>query len=76
MPNTNCLAGIECPQCGSEGPFAIAVTAVAVMHDDGSEYVESIEWTKTSNISCMDCHNYGMVGEFDAEKLQKMPKTK
>ena len=65
MRNDNYLQGIACPACGSEGPFVVQVTAVAVMHDYGSEYVESIEWTNTSNISCMTCHNYGMVGEFD-----------
>jgi hypothetical protein len=34
MANTNCLAGIRCPECGSEGPFVIEVTHQVVMGDE------------------------------------------
>lgn len=35
MANTNCLAGMKCPRCNSEGPFKIAVSIMAMVHDSG-----------------------------------------
>lgn len=53
--NSNCLAGMRCPDCGSEGPFEIAVKALARMTDDGCETVEDIEWTDASPVECVGC---------------------
>jgi hypothetical protein len=33
MPNDNCLEGVSCPECGSEGPFWIHGGAFFLVHD-------------------------------------------
>ena len=53
--NSNCLAGMRCPNCGSEGPFEIAVKASARMTDEGCEAVHEIDWTDASPVACVAC---------------------
>ena len=36
-PNTNCLEGLRCPECGSYAPFGIGTFSSAVVYDDGIE---------------------------------------
>ena len=69
MASTNCLQGIQCPQCGSEGPFYITVETLVLMRDDGSwdEYTgDSDDWGEWSYIRCSneDCESEGTVREF------------
>jgi DNA-directed RNA polymerase subunit RPC12/RpoP len=57
--NSNCLEGIECPHCGSQGPFRVPVRVVgdAIVSDDGiedlsrseTEFLDDIDWR------CLDC---------------------
>ena len=54
--NTNCLTGIKCPQCSSEGPFIIEVTQQVLMHDEGAEDVQGvIHWDGDSYMRCDSC---------------------
>ena len=63
-PNTNCLEGMKCPECGSFGPFAIAAMVIVEVHDDGSHEYGSNEWEDDSCCSCVDCSHVGTVGTF------------
>ena len=67
MPNTNCLAGIKCPKCSSEGPFRIACLVTCVVHDDGVDSYESPEWYDDDSCSCMACSFAGDVATFSTE---------
>jgi len=67
MTNENCLAGMVCPKCGSEGPFDIISTSIATVHDDGVEHHRQVEWENTSPIYCCACDESGTVGTFTAE---------
>jgi hypothetical protein len=65
MANTNCLAGIRCPSCGSEGPFIIEVTVQVVMSDEGSEYGEGdLHWDEESYMRCAECDFDGTAADF------------
>lgn len=67
MPNTNCLEGIACPECKSEGPFAIHSCALVLMSDNGGEETTDIEWSPASVITCKGCGHFGKVRDFTAE---------
>lgn len=62
--NSNCLEGIECPKCGSLGPFKIQVQGWALVSDDGSDDVRELEWDAESAIWCPNCYQRGTVAEF------------
>lgn len=59
--NSNCLEGIKCPSCGSEGPFFIEVQTQVLMWDDGSEgNIESnLHWDEDSYMRCYECDEDG-----------------
>ena len=68
--NTNCLEGIQCPECKSEGPFVIEVSATVLMSDDGwDEHVSDPTWEDTAYCRCDDCDYVGKVADF------KQPET-
>lgn len=64
-PNTNCLEGMRCPNCGSYGPFHIDVTiSVLVLdsgaYDEGGDY----EWHGHTHCRCHGCNHDGTVATF------------
>ncbi len=64
-PNTNCLEGMRCPQCGSYGPFQIEARTVVLVEDDGTEFVGAeIEWDNDSFCACPECEKVGVVADF------------
>lgn len=67
MSNTNCLEGMACPKCGSEGPFKIVITAWALMFDDGIEETDESEWDDESPCICHECNHLGTVKDFEDE---------
>ncbi len=65
MNNHNCLEGIKCPICGSEGPFIIEVRTQVMMYDDGSEECDSdIHWDGDSYMRCSYCDEDGLAKDF------------
>ena len=65
MTNENCLAGMQCPQCGSEGPFGIAVDVVMLVTDDGTEcQLGDQYWDSESYCECRSCLRAGIVSDF------------
>jgi hypothetical protein len=64
--NKNCLAGIKCPQCGSEAPFYIDARVLAYVTDDGAEAAgnASIDWDLDSHTECMECGAEGPLSTF------------
>lgn len=62
--NDNSLAGKACPKCGSEEPFAIAVTALAKVWDSGPDDFEQVEWDDRSVCRCCQCGFLGTVADF------------
>ena len=67
MPNDNCLKGMQCPFCDSEGPFKIAARAWFTVHDDGTDVdYEDVEWDDSSGCLCLtyDCNFCGFVKQF------------
>ena len=70
MPNTNCLAGIACPNCDSEGPFDIEGKATFRVTDDGTDEHEGVEWDNSSHIECCGCGHRGSVGAFSRDEGQ------
>ena len=66
-PNTNCLDGMACPECGEFGPFSIfAVQAGMVsVSDNGTDFINgNVEWEDTSRCECLGCGHAATVGEF------------
>ena len=61
--NENCLEGMRCPSCGSEGPFTIVVTALSEVSDDGTENFADVDWGDGSRIWCQDCEWNGVAVE-------------
>lgn len=62
--NTNCLAGLQCPSCGSFEPFDIVSESVAKVYDDGVEHHSQTDWSDDSFICCCRCSTSGEVREF------------
>lgn len=62
--NTNCLQGIRCPNCRSEGPFSILVTAWARVCDDGVDDTTDHVWDAGSAIICVACSTAGTIRHF------------
>ena len=71
--NTNCLDGMRCPSCGSEGPFQITVYALATVSDDGVDGVDDVEWDSASFCYCTSCDQDGRVSDFTVDELEDEP---
>jgi hypothetical protein len=67
MPNTNCLEGIRCPDCGNEEAFYIESTAVMYVTDDGAEARGDISWNDDSHAQCATCERGGKLADFKAK---------
>jgi hypothetical protein len=64
MTNTNCLENIKCPDCGNEGSFRIAGTAIFIVTDDGTEDHGDVEWDDDSYAECAGCQRHGTLKDF------------
>jgi hypothetical protein len=74
MTNTNCLEGMRCPQCGSEGPFRIRCEVLVLFEDDGSiEELSGSEWDDDSLCECAECDHSGAVKDFTIEETEAAP---
>lgn len=63
--NSNCLQGMVCPECGSEGSFDIMVSRVEEVSDDGTDCGGGdTEWDDRSYCRCRNCGNEGRVRNF------------
>lgn len=63
-PNTNCLEGMKCPECGSYGPFDIVGTSLFSVHDDGTDGHGDVEWDDESLTMCPTCNKVGKLQDF------------
>jgi hypothetical protein len=63
VTNTNCLAGMQCPSCKSDGPFKIAATALFTIHDDGTGEFGDVEYDGGSYCECPQCDFDGIVDD-------------
>ena len=69
MTNENCLKGMRCPHCCSEGPFEIAMEAIYLMSDEGTEDVLSdMDYDMASYCGCRECGNAQTVADFYSEE--------
>ena len=68
-PNTNCLEGKRCPECGSYGPFELVVSMRILLYDSGTSDAEdgSIDYDDDSQAMCDACKYEGRFGDFDAQ---------
>jgi hypothetical protein len=64
MTNTNCLEGIQCPQCGGEDRFRISATSTFTVTDDGTEDHGDVEWDDDNYAECTGCHHRGTLKDF------------
>lgn len=67
MENTNCLEGMRCPKCKKVGKMKIAVIAIALVSDEGTEAFYDSEWNDDSFCQCDECYLCGIVKEFRIE---------
>jgi hypothetical protein len=75
-PNTNCLEDMICPECGSRGPFGIEMSAIIMLHDEGTDEHGDTEWDDNSACNCDDCQYKGQAGQFKAPGLDAMLEEK
>jgi len=66
MPNENCLRGMRCPKCKSEGPFSISASTWVTVTDDGIQATDDIAWNDNNTCLCLnfDCHTVGKIKDF------------
>lgn len=65
MPNTNCLEGIECPECGQKDLFKIAAVVIVEVTDDGTEdQGGDYELHENSYCECPACGHRGKLADF------------
>ena len=62
-PNSNCLEGMQCPQCGSFEPFAIVATTCCTVCDDEAE-ASDLEWGEDACCRCIKCDHEDVVAGF------------
>jgi len=64
--NTNCLAGVKRPHCGSEDAFYISARVLAYVTDGGAEAADyaSIDWDPDSHTECAECCGHGLFSDF------------
>jgi hypothetical protein len=67
MPNTNCLEGIRCPDCGNEDAFYIESTAIMYVTHDGAESRGDTQWNDESHAQCEKCQRSGKLAHFKAK---------
>ncbi len=69
--NTNCLAGIKCPHCGSEDAFYISACVLAYVTDTGAEVADnaSIDWDPDSHTECAECGADGPLSNFTTSTI-------
>ena len=71
MPNTNCLEGFKCPECGHDESFFINVTSSyeALMTDAGVVQGKGdADYDRNSACRCGHCAHQGVVGDFIQNK--------
>ncbi len=66
--NTNVLAGMACPKCGSLGPFGIAAECWATVYDSGVEETGDFEWADEAACRCDECQHMATVEDFRIEE--------
>lgn len=78
-PNDGCLEGMQCPKCGSFGPFKIGIHTIAEVCDEGIEDEPGDhEWEDSSYCECMNCDCSGTVATFsgqEAAPVKPSPET-
>jgi len=64
--NENCLANVECPECGQNESFQISFRGEAKVQDDGSEGDGNHEWDEDSDCTCNGdgCSYMGILKDF------------
>ena len=55
---------MRCPKCQKVGKMKIAVTAIALVSDEGTEAFYDSEWNDDSFCQCDECDLCGTVKEF------------
>lgn len=67
--NTNILLGMQCPSCGSYGPFCIRSTVTVEVSDDRIiDIDDDVEWDGYSYCVCRECDYDGVVANFRKEE--------
>jgi len=69
--NTNCLAGMKCPKCGSLAPFNIQAFCMVTVFDNGTEDAENFDWDENSFCSCPKCGYSESIREFTVPEASK-----
>ena len=71
MTNTNCLAGIRCPECGNEYRLLIHGIVRLSVTDEGAEPADGCDWhwDDSSLTICPDCDRDGPLAEFRREEV-------
>lgn len=72
MTNTNCLAGMKCPECGNEESLRIETKITVDVTDDGAEPIDGdYEWDEDSPAHCPECGESGVVADFEVDKTEQ-----
>jgi Zn ribbon nucleic-acid-binding protein len=73
MTNTNCLAGLACPECGNDSRLHIETRAMADVTDDGAETFGDMEWNDESSARCPACGHGATLQKFRVESKEETP---
>lgn len=66
--NDNCLAGYQCPECRSQGPFNMQTNCWTSWYDDGSEDSDELEVDPEGHATCLECGHTDETTAFDVSK--------
>lgn len=66
-PNSNCLEGMSCPDCGQHYRFKVVGRALFVITDDGTDDYNDVEFYDDDHASCPECMWTGVVGNLREE---------
>lgn len=61
---TECVAGMQCPVCGSQAPYSVAATCSMTVYQGGTEVYEDVRWTGDAACMCLVCGHVAKVRDF------------
>ena len=70
MPNTNCLEGLACPECGQETELHVVASMWVSVKDEGTDSMAhglpsyDTEWDDDTDCRCPECGYLNLLRAF------------
>ena len=73
--NSNCMRGLECPECGESEMVRVQVNTLMELFDNGHGDYFDCEWDEGSYMECSSCDYNGTAKDFRIDEEKEMTKV-